>query len=185
MATQDKWKMLSERLIKTGRKREYTLTELQDEFIAFVAYYADHPSTFARRAKQKQKGKDKHTADFEIYGDRVDRVAPMTELSFCAWLGKARSWFPQTIADLRDRVKRGVADEEDANYLDLMLRIKTFLQSQLLEGAILGEYTPNLIASLLDLRSNFDLTSNGQTTGAPVINIVEDTQSHEHGQEND
>lgn len=175
--TQKKWLMLAEKIVKRGgSKREYNFEQLQSEFLAFVDYYSNHPSTYYLRTKHKRKGADKKTADIEMSGDRIERVAPMTEHAFCTWLGKSRSWFPQTIADLK---KRGdERSEEDNKILEFMIELQTFFSSQLLEGAILGEYSQPLVASLLGMRNQIDVTSGGKSA-APIISIVEDKKTRD------
>lgn len=172
--TNNKWMMLADRIVKrTGIKREYGYEDLRREFIAFVDYYTSHPASFIQRTKQKQKGADKRKADYEFSGDRVDKTAPMTELAFCTWLGKCRSWFPQTIADLEKREHR---TEEDNLILDFMKQLRAFFSAQLLEGAVLGDYSQPLVASLLGMRNQVDVTSGGKSA-VPVISIVEDKKS--------
>lgn len=171
-----KWQVLAERITNRGAKRQYTLQQLKDEFISFVNYYVENPSSFVQRTKKKQKGADKSKAEYEFYGDRVDRVAPMTEYAFCLWIGKSKSWFPQTIADLKAMEHPST---EDVEYLEFLLQLQTFFSSQLLEGAILGEYTPSLVANLLGMKNQFDVTSGGDKVVAPVISIIEDTKTRE------
>lgn len=170
----NKWMMLADRILQRGgRKREYGYEELCREFKAFVDYYTSHPASFIQRTKQKQKGADKRKADYEFSGDRVDKTAPMTELAFCTWLGKSRSWFPQTIADLEKRQNR---TEEENLILEFMKQLRTFFSAQLLEGAVLGDYSQPLVASLLGMRNQVDVTSGGKSA-VPVISIVEDKKS--------
>lgn len=170
-----KWQVFAKRLVQ-GRKRDYTLEELQQEFLAFVDYYTHNP-VISKRIKQRQKGasKDKKP-EVDMQGDQIEHTAPMTEYAFCCWIGKSRSWFPQTIVDLK---KKKSFDADDEQYLQFLERIHTFFQSQLLEGAIVGEYSPQIICSLLGLKDGIDITSGGKPTAAPVINLVADHKTRE------
>lgn len=183
MAQDKKWQVLAQRVLAYGRKpqgkRSIPLEQLRQLFEEFVNYYVEHPVSLTQRTRQKQKtskGKSAKEADVELYGDRVDRAAPMTEYAFCAWIGKSASWFPQTIADLKAKTD---PSDDDKEYLAFMLRMQTFFRAQLLEGAIIGEYTPNVVASILGLKNAIDVTSDGKATAAPVINILEDKKTRE------
>lgn len=172
-----KWVMLAEKLTnRVGLHRSITLPELKTAFVEFVEYYVDNPTTYYQRMRKKQKGSDKNKAEVEFFGDRVERVAPMTEHAFCLWIGKSKSWFPQTITNLK---KLKDPNDEDREYLDFMLQLQTFFQSQLLEGAIIGDYNSNLITSLLGMKNNVDVTSDGKAISVPTISIVEDSKSRE------
>lgn len=170
MAEKKKWMELAERLVRRGLVSEYGYEELKKEFIAFVDYYTTHPSVYVQRTRQKQKGSDKRTADLEFSGDRVERAAPMTNAAFCTWIGKNYNWIPQTIAELK-RMKH--PSEDDLKKLEFLQQIRTFFRTQLLEGAVVGDYSTPMVASLLALKNNVDVTSGGKSA-MPIISIVED-----------
>lgn len=170
-----KWRYLAERIVnKPGKPRQYTLEQLKEEFVKYVEYYSEARTTYQQKSKQKKGGSGN-----EVQAERVERVSPMTEWSFCLWIGKDRSWLTTTILDLQDRDTNFPGDAE---YLEFLLALRTFLNSQLLEGAILGEYTPVIISSLLGLKKSVDVTSDNKAIGAPVINIVADTATREQYQ---
>lgn len=170
-----KWRYLAERIVnKPGKPRQYSLEQLKEEFVKYVEYYSEARTTYQQKSKQKKGGSGN-----EVQAERVERVSPMTEWSFCLWIGKDRSWLTTTILDLQDRDTNFPGDAE---YLEFLLALRTFLNSQLLEGAILGEYTPVIISSLLGLKKSVDVTSDNKAIGAPVINIVADTATREQYQ---
>ena len=170
-----KWMYLAERLIAQAAKfkSEYDCETLKQEFVAFVDYYTTHPSSYYQRTKQKQRGADKRTADYEFSGDRIDRAAPMTITAFCAWLGKSHNWFQQSIAELK---RKKNPSDDDKNRLEFMVQLQTFFRAQLLEGAIVGDYNTAMVQGLLQLRNNIDITTGGKSA-APIISIVEDKSS--------
>lgn len=167
-----KWRYLAERIVnKPGKPRQYTLAQLKEEFVKYVDYYSDAKTTYQMKSRQKKGGSGN-----EVQAERTERVSPMTEWSFCLWIGKDRSWLATTILDIQDRDN---PTPEDVEYLEFLQALRTFLNSQLLEGAILGEYTPVIISSLLGLKKNVDITTDNKPLDAPVINIVPDTTTRE------
>ena len=64
-------------------------------------------------------------------------------------------------------------------YLGLLQRIKAFLMSQIIEGALLGEYSPVVAGALFSLRQNMDMSQGSRAIGAPVINLVAETRTRE------
>ena len=170
--TPNKWKFLAERVMLTrGTPRKYTVASLLEQFTSFVEYYSENKTVYKQRSKQR-KGQNGQEAQAE----RTECAAPMTEIAFCVWLGVDRRWMDKTIYTLSNLEKPSPAQSE---YLDVLSRIRTFLNSQLVEGAILGEYTPMVVCSLLGLKNNVDVTSDGNTVAAPVINLVTDNRSRE------
>lgn len=168
----NKWKFLAKRVVdRNGAKRRLSADEIRERFLAFVDYYSESRTVFKTRAKQR-RARDGQEAQVE----RVECATPMTESAFCLWLGHSRDWLCSTISDLQGME---CPRAEDVELLDLLEGIRTFLNTQLLEGAILGEYTPNLVGALLRIRNSMDVTSNERAIGAPVINIVADTKSRE------
>lgn len=167
-----KWRYLAERIVmKPGRPRQYTLAQLKEEFVKYVDYYSEARTTYQMKSRQKKGGSGN-----EVQAERTERVSPMTEWSFCLWIGKDRSWLATTILDIQDKEN---PSQEDKEYLEFLQALRTFLNSQLLEGAILGEYTPVIISSLLGLKKNVDITTDNKPIEAPVINIVPDTATRE------
>lgn len=169
-----KWRILAERIVyRRGLLPDYTLEQLQEKFIEYVEFYSQTRAVYLQKTRQKKGG-----SGSEVGAERVERLSPMTEWSFCVWIGKDRGWLATRINEMKQMEHKN--DYENA-YLDFLLQLRTFLNSQLLEGAIVGEYTPNIVASLLHIKNQIDVTSNGKTTGngAPVINIVADTATRE------
>lgn len=173
----DKWVYLAERIIKSpGRRRRYSLEELKAEFKAYVDYYRDNTTTYMQKSRQKKGG-----TGSEVQAERVERKSPMTEISFCVWLGYDEKWLPNTILDLEDKEH---PSEEDKKYLEFLHEVRAFLRSHLLDGAIVAEYNYNVIAALLGLKKNVDVTTDNKALGAPVINLVPDTMTREQYQSN-
>lgn len=164
--------MLAERL---GRKRDYDAQSLYDEFMDYVQFNIENKVSNTTKLVSKQGTK----AGKENKVDSLQKIAPMTIYSFCVWLGKSHSWYATTLSRLEELSASGDAKEEDIALLDAMSRIKTFLGSQMLEGAILGDFNHNIVSSLLGLRNNVDVTSGGDKMDAPIINIIKDTKTRE------
>lgn len=168
---ENKWSILAARLARrSGVPPKFTLEQLKEEFIKYVKFFAEQQQSYTQKSRQKRGG-----SGDEMQAERVERVSPMTEWSFCVWIGMDRRWLSNTIYDYKQKENRTVDDDE---YLDFLERLRTFLNSQLLEGAILGEYTPTIVASLLGLKREIDVTSDGKSA-APVINLVTDNRTRE------
>lgn len=171
--TPNKWKFLADRVMLTvGKPRKYSKKSLLEQFYSFVDYYSENKTVYRQRTKQR---KSKNGGP-EAQAERTECSAPMTEIAFCVWLGMGKGWVAETIFTLKNMEN---PSPEQLEYLDVLERIRTFLNSQLVEGAILGEYTPAVVCSLLGLKSNVDITSEGNAVKAPVINLVTDTKTRE------
>lgn len=172
-----KWQYLAERVVKQrGRRRRYNIDELKAEFKAYVDYYTHNGTAYTRKSRQKKGG-----SGDEVQAERVERTSPMNEWSFCVWLGYDGSWMTTTILDIEDKEK---PTEEDLEYVDFLKRVKTFLRSHLLEGAIVSEYNYNVVAAVLGLKKNVDVTSGDKALDAPIINLVPDNMTREQYQAN-
>lgn len=176
----DKWMILAERLIrnKPGTPRKYDYDTLLKEFHEYVDFYRQHKTVYQQKSKQRKGG-----SGDEVQAERVERYSPMTELSFCAWLGVDKLWLSKAVCNLEKR--KDTLSPEDAKYLELLHALRTYLNTQLLEGAVVGEYTPSVVISLLGLKKQFDVTTAGQSLNAPVINIIPDTATREQYESGD
>ena len=162
-----KWKLLADEVVK--HTRTYTLSndEVKQKFIEFVEYYSNNPVASVERRSKRASSKSGATAQSDV----VNKKAPMTELAFCVWCGKNGSWIGTTIRDLKAKDEPTVSDAER---LDLFEKIKSFLNNQVMEGALLGDYVPMVAMPLIGIKNKFDVTTDDKPMGAPMINIVED-----------
>ena len=72
----------------------------------------------------------------------------------------------------------------DIELLSLLQSIQSFLSSQLLEGALSGEFPANIVSTMLGLRTAIDVTSEDKAIQVPIINIVpDDTKRGDGSQE--
>lgn len=176
----ERWLDMADRMLKrSGRTKTIPLDELQKEFIAYVKSCAENPVVLSQRVKQHQKGKGKNKngeGDVDSYGDLTQKIAPMTERAFCAWIGKSQPWLAQTIRDLK---KRENPTDEDKDYLEFLLDIQNFFHAQLLDGGMLGEYAPNIVAALVGLKNNIDVTSDDKPVATPTVTLIKENRSRE------
>lgn len=174
--SKNKWKFLANRIARsTGGKRKWTSDKIREEFIKYVEFYSESKTVYVSRSRQK-KAKDNAEAQLE----RVERIPPMTEVSFCVWLGQADNWFCKMCATYKEKYEdEKYRTDEDIAMYELLMRIKAFLSSQVLEGAIVGEYVHNIVTPLLGMKNQVDVTSNGQSAVVPVINLVQSKKQRE------
>lgn len=171
--TPNKWKFLANRVMLTrGVPRRHSVKSLLENFASFVEYYSENKTVYKQRSKQRKS----INGGQEAQAERTECAAPMTEVAFCVWLGMNRDWMRTTIYYLKNLENPSPAQSE---YLDVLLRIRSFFEAQLVEGAILGEYTPQVVCSLLGIRNSLDVTSEGKPVSAPVINLIMDNRSRE------
>lgn len=171
-----RWQQMTHYVTSRSHGKKYDYEALSKKFEEYVDFYSSRKISFTQKSKQRRSKKDGDT----IQAERVERIAPMTEVSFNLFLGMSNGWLSATIRAMQARPELSRKDEE---YLELLQRIKTFLMSQVIEGALLGEYSPVVAGALFSLRQNADMTSGGRALGAPVINLVAETRTREeiHG----
>lgn len=154
---------------RSEMKCEYGVEQIRKEFLDYVQYFNSRTVTYQRKRKSVEY--DGASAGHSNHIEQTDRVVPMTEVSFSAWLGKEKNWLNNTIFRIKDR---GCKLEGDTEMLDLLQSIRSFLSAQLLEGALVGEFPSNLVSSMLGLRTSLDVTSDDKAVQVPIINIVAD-----------
>ncbi|MGN1173150.1 MAG: hypothetical protein ACI4SO_05130 [Muribaculaceae bacterium] len=167
-----RWQQMTHYVIKPPSRREYDYASLCKKFEEYVDFYSTHKISFTQKSRQRRS---KKTGD-EIQAERVERLAPMTEVSFNLFVGMSKGWLSGTIRRMEERTDLNNTETE---YLGLLQRIKAFLMSQVIEGALLGEYSPVVAGALFSLRQSTDITSGGRALGAPVINLVAETRTRE------
>lgn len=167
-----RWQQMTHYVIKPPSRREYDYISLCKKFEEYVDFYSTHKISFTQKSRQKRSKK----AGDEIQAERVERLAPMTEVSFNLFIGMSKEWLSCTI---RNMEKRADLNNTEMEYLGLLQRIKAFLMSQIIEGALLGEYSPVVAGALFSLRQNTDMSQGSRAIGAPVINLVAETRTRE------
>lgn len=164
---------------RSGMKCEYGAEQIRKEFLDYVQYFNSHSVIYQRKRKSVEyTGASSGTSE---HLEQTERVVPMTEVSFSAWLGKPKWWLTDTISRIKGRDCRLDGDIE---LLSLLQSIQSFLSSQLLEGALSGEFPANIVSTMLGLRTAIDVTSEDKAIQVPIINIVpDDTKRGDGSQE--
>ena len=161
---------------RSDMKCEYGVEQIRKEFLDYVQYFNSHSVTYQRKRKSVEyTGASSGTSE---HIEQTERVVPMTEVSFSAWLGKPKWWLTDTISRIKGRDCRLDGDIE---MLHLLQAIQSFLSSQLLEGALAGEFPANIVSTMLGLRTAIDVTSEDKAIQVPIINIVPDDTKRKGG----
>lgn len=159
--------------VDRGRaKCKYTVEQLRKEFLDYVDYFSSSMVTYAKKHKHVEYAGETSGNGSSDHLEETEKVLPMTEASFSAWLGKERWWLTSQIGQLK---KRECAMEGDAEMLSLLLSIQSYLTSQLLEGVLVGEFPANLVSTMVGIRQGIESETEDKAVQVPIINIVADT----------
>lgn len=159
---------------RLGTRKNLTSESLMDEFQRYVQFCVESPSPITMKVVNKKGGKG-----LEIKTDGYRKIAPMSLTGFCVWVGHTKSWFATTLTNLTQYIEEGKATEDDIVFAENMQLIKTFVETQMMDGAILGDYHAGIVGNLLGVKNNIDITSDGKAMEAPIINIIKDTKTRE------
>ena len=159
--------------VDRGRaKRKYTVEQLRQEFLDYVDYFSSGMVTYTKKHKHVEYAGETSGNGSSDHVEETEKILPMTEASFSAWLGQERWWLSGTISRIK---RRECAKEGDEEMLSLLLSIQSFLTSQLLEGVLVGEFTANLVTAMIGIKQGIESDTPDKAMQVPIINIVADT----------
>ena len=120
---------------KRGRPYAMTAKQFRERFTEYVE---GHTRTFV-------------TKD----GDKVEIPAPLTEGGFCVFCGHSDSWLVMLEKNLKAKDQRTAEEEE---LFKSVTRARSFFRNDLAEGAVAGDYQPNIVARILGLSDKQQVT---------------------------
>lgn len=148
------WKLRS----KHGRKRLFETPELLWEAAAEYFEWCDnHPYKKPEQKKGNTIIPKNFEGDISQLKDIIDieTLRPYTMQGLCLYLDCGVNYFNQFEESLK-----GKDDEKSKDFSLIITRIKEIVQSQQIEGGMIGAYNPMLTARILGLKDKQDITSN-------------------------
>lgn len=101
---------------------------------------------------------------------------PYTIEGLTRYLGVSGGYFRAAKANLRDRIERGKAEVKEIELLETIESIEQVVRTQQLEGAMVGIFSPNLVARLNGIADNTNVANSG---GAVLRVSVRDKETAE------
>lgn len=98
----------------------------------------------------------------------IPQSRPYTLSGLCFFLGVSESYFRVFKHNIREREAEGKAWETDADFADTIEAIEQVIETQQLEGAMVGAFNYNIVRAKLGLVDKQDVTSNGEA----ITNII-------------
>ena len=120
---------------KNGRPYAMTAEEFRKNF-------KDYVENYTRTAFTKE-------------GVRIEVPAPLTEGGFCVMCGHSDRWLDMLDKTLKAKETRTAEEEE---LFRLVTCARTFFRRDLAEGAVAGDYQPNIVARILGLSDKQQVT---------------------------
>lgn len=88
-------------------------------------------------------------------GVKVEVPAPLTEGGFCVFCGHSDSWLVMLEKTLKGKTERRPEEEE---LFKSVTRARAFFRHDLAEGAVAGDYQPQIVARILGLTDKQQIT---------------------------
>lgn len=145
--------------------------------------FAD-PKVLLKEAEAYFEWCDKHPwyrAELVKYQGVADEVGvtmrrPYTMEGLTRYLGVSAGYFRAAKTNLKDKIERGKAAGCEVELLDAIEQIELVVRAQQLEGAMLGVFSPNLVARINGIAEN---TKVANSEGAVLRVSVRDEKTAE------
>lgn len=99
--------------------------------------------------------------------EEVPKMKPYTLSGLCFFLGCSESYFRVFKHNIRERGVAGKSLTTDTPFMETIEAIEQVIETQQLEGAMVGAFNYNIVRAKLGLVDKQDVTSNGET----ILNI--------------
>ncbi len=86
---------------------------------------------------------------------------PYTMEGLTRYLGVSGGYFRAAKANLREKIDRGRASAQEIELLEAIERVELIVRTQQLEGAMLGVFSPNLVARLNGIAERTQVENSG------------------------
>lgn len=148
------WKL---RGVNTGLPIFENPAELWEAACDYFKFIDDNPHPQAELVKYKG------VATLE----EVPKMKPYTLSGLCFFLGCSESYFRKFKHVIRERDAAGKPKDTDTAFMETIEAVEQVIETQQLEGAMVGAFNYNIVRAKLGLVDKQDVTSNGET----ILNI--------------
>lgn len=131
--------------------------ELWEAACDYFSYMDNNPHTQSELVKYKGSS---------TIGE-LPKMKPYTLSGLCFFLGCSESYFRVFKHNIREREAAGTLREVDTSFMETIEAIEQVIETQQLEGAMVGAFNYNIVRAKLGLVDKQDVTSNGET----ILNI--------------